>query len=362
MGGTASDAAAAAPPSLSGVAPPRGGAATANSSHIKHLCSQHAFGPAAFGPLCLCSAAATPPVADAHLQERVGRIIEESVDGVGAMRGGRGSTPVATMLQQCYAQGLFQLGVPSSPVNREIIAALRHIIAEMAKLPPRHASRVTILTELARACEDCQQVQAREILRIFGDLTAQNATLEGQLRYSLVRLKEAALNRHITQWHCGCDLDHTRVPPHKQRPHLLSAYIALIGDDFGFDGVAAARADRFLPEAKQELGRVDVHNLMSQLRSDISVLEWVQQLLSDINNQTPSADRLIDRSCLFRWVQSNLSSEAAQRIFYDDERAEEFAEQEPSEPTHENRYQPFLSCHVLVEILAKAQMLARSGP
>lgn len=38
------------------------------------------------------------------------------------------------------------------------------------------------------------EVQAREILRIYGDLTSQNETLEWQLKYSLVRLKAGVPN------------------------------------------------------------------------------------------------------------------------------------------------------------------------
>ena len=64
---------------------------------------------------------------------------------------------------------------------------------------------------------------------------------------------------------------------------------------------------------------------------------------------------------IFAWVQNNLSAEAAHAVFYDEERADEYAEQDPKAPTEENQYQPFLSYRVLVDILVKAQMLQPAG-
>merc|ERR1711972_1047686 len=119
-------------------------------------------------------------------------MINESVSGASSMRGQRGERLVTEMMESWYSQGLFMHGSPDSPVNSLIIPAVRHIYARMAELAPQNHKRVDCLTTLALACQDCQQVQAREILRIFGDLTAQNATLEEQLKYTLVREKEAA--------------------------------------------------------------------------------------------------------------------------------------------------------------------------
>merc|ERR1712151_1081676 len=96
-------------------------------------------------------------------------------------------------------------GPPDSPLNLLIIPAMEHIFRQMASLPANDGKRVDCLSTLAYACQDCQQVQAREILRIYGDLTSQNATLEAQLKYSLVRAKEVALNCYISQRHPRCD-------------------------------------------------------------------------------------------------------------------------------------------------------------
>jgi len=241
-------------------------------------------------------------------------------------------------------------------VNSLVIPAAQHIFARMAELPPQHPKRADCLRTLALACQDCQQVQAREILRIFIDLTSQSATLEEQFKYSLVHEKEAALNRHISRRHPKCDLDHTQVQPHQQRVHLFSGYASFIGDGFGLDGVIVARSDRFLSQALQEIGRVDASALMSQMKSDMSVKDWLQTLLADINNQTDTADRLVDRGCLFKWAHAAMT-EDAHLIFYDSDRAAEFVGQDPAEPTEANKFQPFLSCRALVDILLTAGML-----
>lgn len=294
-----------------------------------------------------------------HMKDVPG-IVLASYPEAAKMRGERGKQKVTNMLSACFAQGLWTFGPATTPVNQEVLPAFQFIISEMAKLEALNPKRVGIITTLAHACEDCQQVQAREILRIFGDLTAQNETFDEQLKYSLQRQKEAALNRFISENHKNCDLDHMQVQPHQQRAHLFSGYVNFIGQDFGLDGMEAARSDRYLQQVKHELKKVKTLTkpwLLASLKQEMSVAEWLQTLLADINNQNPAADRLINPSCIFKWVEANLSSEAAHLVFYDEDRAEEFKGQDPEQPSVENRYQPFLSRRVLLEMLVKARFL-----
>ena len=44
-------------------------------------------------------------------------------------------------------------------------------------------------------------------------------------------------------------------------------------------------------------------------------------------------------------------------MFYDEERADDFEGQEPSQPTEANQFQPFLSRRVLVRMLRTARFL-----
>ncbi|CAE7777597.1 unnamed protein product [Symbiodinium sp. CCMP2456] len=332
---------------------------TASSLGVDAFAPRLEFASESFGPL------RRKPVRvrqDPDLHARVPEMTRASVPGVERWKGERGQKRVLDMLSDCYMQGLWMLGPPSAPANKEIVPAFRHIFATIRPLGAEDPKRVRILRTLAEACQDCQQVQAREILRIFGDLTAQNETFESQLKYSLLRQKEGALNRFISMKHECCDKDHTEVQPWQQRPHLLSGYLDCVGDSFGLDGLAAAQSDRFLPQVKVEIKKTlkkgGQKRLLATLQQDLCVREWLQTLLADINNQTSNSDRLIDRSCIFRWVQANMTSHDAHLVFYDEERAEEFRGQDPEQPSVENQYQPFLSCKVLVEMLVAARFLA----
>jgi len=244
-------------------------------------------------------------------------------------------------------------------VNSEIIPATKYIFAEMSMLLPQNKKRVSILTTLAHACTDCQQVQAREIMRVFGDLTAQNETFEVQLKYSLVRMKEASLDEYITLNHPNCDLDHTKTQPHFQRPHLKSGYIVMIGRDFGLDGLTSAKHDRFLARVQTHIKHTDKRDMLKKLKTNMSVKEWLQTLLADINNQNLAADRLINPACVYRWADANLSQDDVHKVFYDENRAEEFEDLEPKAPTNENKFKVFLSCKFLVDMLMRMEMLQK---
>ncbi|CAE7255728.1 unnamed protein product, partial [Symbiodinium natans] len=327
---------------------------------VASLAEKFAFGPAAFGPIASRSPAEASDRTTLLSANDVVRMVVASHPQAAKMRGERGQQKVTRMLSNCFAQGLWTFGPPCSPVNTEVRPAFRYIMSEMHKLEPKNPKRVSIITTLVHACEDCQQVQAREILRIYGDLTSQNQTFEQQLKYSLLRQKEVALNRFITDKHKGCDLDHTQVQPQQQRPHLFSGYVAYIGEDFGLDGLDAAKNDRYLSQVWEELERkkaLKKPRLLQALQREMSVTEWLQTLLADINNQSAEANRLINRGCIFNWVQANLSNEAAYLVFCDEERADEFKGQDPEKPTAENQYQPFLSTKVLVEMLVQANFL-----
>ena len=80
-------------------------------------------------------------------------------------------------------------------------------------------------------------------------------------------------------------------------------------------------------------------------------------LLADINNQDRGAERLVDRKCIFEWVSKNMSTEKAHEVFYDEERAEEFADLDPSKPEKGSEYEPFLSPKMLRDVLLGAGMV-----
>merc|ERR1719464_385398 len=132
-------------------------------------------------------------------------MVMDSVPEAQHMRGERDKKAVADMIAGIYAHGLHMHGGPDSPVNREVLPAMHFIIGRLSELPARSQKRVQALKSLVEACQDGQQVQARTILRVFGDFIAQAQSLQSQLKYSLLRMKEAALQRLITKWHPSCD-------------------------------------------------------------------------------------------------------------------------------------------------------------
>eukprot|EP00445_Apocalathium_hangoei_P030301 CAMPEP_0203937248 /NCGR_PEP_ID=MMETSP0359-20131031/74558_1 /ASSEMBLY_ACC=CAM_ASM_000338 /TAXON_ID=268821 /ORGANISM="Scrippsiella Hangoei, Strain SHTV-5" /LENGTH=186 /DNA_ID=CAMNT_0050867303 /DNA_START=56 /DNA_END=614 /DNA_ORIENTATION=+ len=124
---------------------------------IERMAASLAFGPWAFGPL-LRSAVVSASTGDSRLRSEVPHIVTASVPSAAWMRGERGSKLVVQMLSDTCEQGLFMHGAPTSPVNSEVIPAIRHIFSELSALPPMHPKRVNCLRALTEACQDCQQV------------------------------------------------------------------------------------------------------------------------------------------------------------------------------------------------------------
>lgn len=292
---------------------------------------------------------------------QISNLLLQSVPKIAKMRGQRNAVPVINMIITIYRHGLFTMGKANSSVNREVVPAIRKIFEIVGPLPATHPKRVNALDTLAQACLDCQQVQAREILRIYGDLTNKNRTLEKQLLFFLTRQKEHALHAHITATHANCDLDHTQVEPGQQRAHLYSAYLRMLGNGYGMLGFQAAVADRFIDDAAQELERkrMTPSKVKSILSSELDVGALCQEVLADINNQEKSAERLIEPKLVWDFAQKNFTVDKALMVAYDEERAADYEGQVPDRPTEENKYEVFLSTKILVEILETMRFIVR---
>ena len=319
---------------------------------ISHLASKHSFGPTVFGPLHT-STITNNGNSNVDLSKSISHIVLSSLPAARDMKGERDRKPVTRMLTDIYQRGLFMHGNANSSVNQTLIPAFRHVVGELNKMDSKDKKRVDMIQHLVEACQDCQQVQARVILRMYSDLTCKTQTLEQQLKYSLVRPKEAALQILISKYHApDCDQSHNIIGPERQRAHLLSAYVSLIGDEFGLDGVETAKGDRFLNEALAVIRSVHLHgysssisskmlmingvsslkqSIMDELTSSLCVKECLTDLIGDINNQSPNADRVIDRACIFSWATANtsLDDDLPHRIFYEDSRAEEYKDLHP---------------------------------
>ena len=369
----------------------------------QHIASLHRFGPSAFAPLKHVVQAADGFVKEYQksLTREVPKIMLETMPEANNMKGERGCYKVTFMVQRIYQSGLHMHGPENSPLNSQVVPALRHVIGAVAGLPPANPQRVQVVQQLAEACMDCQQVQATVILRLYSDMTSQTLRFEDQLLYSLARQKERAVHELIGTLHAKtCDKDHTSVSPWQQRAHLFSGYVHLLGANLGMDGVLAAKNDRFAANAIKEAvtvcpwasTREELKERATEvLKSKMNVFEWMQALLADINNQKPHAMRLIDRGCIFKWADQHMPDEeeggeeegegeggeeegegegeagAKKRrrtttkhdVFYSEDRADEFADFDVKRPTKDNEYEPFLSPRVLADMLCQANFLRR---
>lgn len=295
------------------------------------------------------------------------RLMVESVPGVKKMISTtRNAIPVMDMLCQIYETGLFTLGGPSSAVNQQVIPGLHYVFHVCSGLDAGHPKRKYLMRTLTDAMNDCQQVQAREILRLYGDLTNQNQTFENQLQYFLLKQKEEALERFIGRYHKDCDQPHTVVKPWQQRAHLKSGYIDMLGYQLGFEAVEAAKSDRFLADVHKEIlkgvwGDVDKSIIFKMLCKELSVEKLIMGLISDINNQSEQADRLINRDVIFKWAKDKLTLEEAHKVFWNSDNQAEYNGLNPDRPTEANQFQPFLSIPFLTEILLKMGVIERKS-
>lgn len=122
-----------------------------------------------------------------------------------------------------------------------------------------------------------------------------------------------------------------------------------VGQEFGFEGVATANADRYLHDALSQVKAAlwsEPKVILQHLKKSLDVMEFIAYLLADINNQAKDCERAIDRDTLFNWVEGNLLEAEACKVFYDEDRASDYEGQQPSRPAEENKYQPFLDRQV----------------
>jgi hypothetical protein len=68
------------------------------------------------------------------------------------------------------------------------------------------------------------------------------------------------------------------------------------------------------------------------------VKEFVEELLSDINNQVGGMDHMISPKCIFDWVKEHKDTLDPHTVFYDEARVDEFKDQEPSKPEKASVY------------------------
>jgi hypothetical protein len=325
------------------------------------------------------SGAAAPHGGAPELSEaEIGETLRQHVPGVDAMQDRTGSRPVAFFIAASYRTGLpVYEGQPA--VQRHTIGALRRIFgivrggsggeaggaaataSAAAAAAPSAAVCRSALTRLAGAFQSCQAEQGRIIDEIFGSLSGRDKSLREQLLVVVDEAKQGALDRithrlHPNAWRASDDA------PGMQVPHLQNAYRAAFGARVGLKGVHAAAADRNAVEPSTAAAAEAEAQLRSEFTfSGEAAAELLLTIAEDVNQQEADADRRLDREKLSKWVGEHAAGGsiatgpafAAADIFYDEERAAEYAGLSRAHPTEENAYQPFLSPPLVLKLLAR---------
>ena len=210
-----------------------------------------------------------------------------------------------------------------------------------------------MLLRLCEAFQSCMAEQGRVIDALYGQLSGRDATFRDQV-LALVDVHKALAMESTVQAFLSSHGGH-------QAPHVLSAYLREVGRELGLRGVAASATD---PNATMA---VDKPAVLRAFRERFSVDEVAAALVADVNQQSPDAERVIDRDALAKWAAATAEATTGQEgggggggsgavfdahsIYYDDERACDFAQLTVSKPNEANKYQPFLSPRVAMEIL-----------
>ena len=211
-----------------------------------------------------------------------------------------------------------------------------------------------MLLRLCEAFQSCMAEQGRVIDALYGQLSGRDATFRDQV-LALVDVHKALAMESTVQAFLSSHGGH-------QAPHVLSAYLREVGRELGLRGVAASATD---PNATMA---VDKPAVLRAFRERFSVDEVAAALVADVNQQSPDAERVIDRDALAKWAAATAEATTGQQgggggggggaavfdahsIYYDDERAGDFANLTVSKPNEANEFQPFLSPRVAMEIL-----------
>jgi hypothetical protein len=165
-------------------------------------------------------------------------ILTRCVPGVDLMMDRTGETPVAVFIISTCTTGLPIYG-ESPVVQLHTIHAIRFIFDCAAQEKTGSASA---LQRLAESFQSCQAEQGRTIDALYGRLSGRDASLRDQLLAVVDGYKAMVMQKVVLALNPGsAETDDDN--PAAQVPHITSAYLLAVGAEFGFRGVAAARAD-----------------------------------------------------------------------------------------------------------------------
>jgi len=154
---------------------------------------------------------------------------------------------------------------------------------------------------------------------------------------------------------CAYQILDTRPPTLLTIPYSLGVQLPALG----LRGVEAARLD-----INSKPVPINIANDLEKLyREMFSVNEFVTTFTNDVNQQEQEAERLVSRELLAKWVDGCPGFDK-HSIFYDEDNANDYIDSKISDenkkegntsknlgPNEENKYHPYLSRKVALDIL-----------
>ena len=271
----------------------------------------------------------------------IGTLLRLRVSNFESMMCRRGEKQILELILSSYHNGL-PLYDKDPVIKKHTARSLQFIFDFVIKQPENLQTK--ILSRLADAFTACQAEQGRVLDAMYGALSGRDKSLKQQILAIVDDCKERVLDQVANELNPNAWKQDDSEPT-KQLPHIMSSYKIAIGHEFGIRGVKAATADynKFdVPSKKKK-------NVVAAFRRLFDVNEVIQTFKNDVNQQSPEAERLIDRDQLSRWAgnaEENFSF-PSHSIFFDEDHPEAYGE---TKPLDENMYQPFLSDAVTLDV------------
>jgi hypothetical protein len=271
-------------------------------------------------------------------------MVRGAVPGIDRMLDRRHTTPVLAMMLSTHRSGL-PLYEKMPAVQRHLVDGIRFTFAALRDKP--QPVRARHLQRLADAFTSCQAEQVRVIDAVYGALSGRDAGLREQVLAIVDDQKQRVLDQvthvlHPRAWRTD------DASPTDQVPHIQSAYRKHVGRQLGLRAVEAASAD-YSSTPLSDAEKARVVELFARM---FQIDELLATIVDDVNQQSPTADRLISRDDLCRWAGDTASNKGfvAHSVYYDEEHAADYGD---TKPKPENEFQPFLSKRVALDVLNK---------
>ena len=274
-------------------------------------------------------------------------ILTRCVPGVDLMMDRTGETPVAVFIISTCTTGLPIYG-ESPVVQLHTIHAIRFIFDCAAQ---EKAGSASALQHLAESFQSCQAEQGRTIDALYGRLSGRDASLRDQLLAVVDGYKAMVMQKVVLALNPGsAETDDDN--PAAQVPHITSAYLLAVGAEFGFRGVAAARADMYAPRLRGGPDSPTVARVRDAVRANFEASDVVDAVVADVNQQAGEAERVLDRDAIAAWALARCEKGGGDfdkhSIYYDpSERSYEGL----GSPADGNEFQPFFSREVAIEFI-----------